>query len=149
LKQTTIIDRFGSGKNVTQKMLDQKLVNLIIDETLPLTIVDKPSFIDLVKLGLPNTMSIMCSKTLRKHLMVRFTETKEKIIIQMGNAQNVATTTDCWSHGRKSYIGVTAHWINLDTLQSKSWLQSWFFRSSPNTWQGIPTRSLANQGQLG
>lgn len=117
MKQTTIIDRFRSGKNVTQKMLDQKLVNLIIDETLPLAIVDKPSFIDLMKLGLPNTMSIMCSKTLRKHLMVRFTETKEKIIIQMGNAQNVATTTDCWSHGRKSYIGVTAHWINLDTLQ--------------------------------
>jgi len=42
LEQTTIIDRFGSGKNVTQKMLDQKLVNLIIDETLPLAVVDKP-----------------------------------------------------------------------------------------------------------
>jgi len=35
----------------------------------------------------------------------------------MGNAQNVATTSDCWSHDRKNYIGVTSHWINLDTLQ--------------------------------
>lgn len=59
----------------------------------------------------------MCSKTLRKRILLSSTSMKDIITTKMPNAQCVATTTDCWSHCRKSYIGVTAHWINLRSLK--------------------------------
>ncbi len=38
----------------------------------------------------------------------------------MDKVKYVATTTDCWSAHRKSYLGVTCHWIEEDSLERRS-----------------------------
>src|SRR4029434_5032230 len=38
----------------------------------------------------------------------------------MQNIKYIATTTDCWTARRQSFIGVTAHWIQPDSLESCS-----------------------------
>ncbi|XP_039513041.1 uncharacterized protein LOC120468591 [Pimephales promelas] len=35
----------------------------------------------------------------------------------MQNIEYIATTTDCWTAFRQSFIGVTAHWIDPDSLE--------------------------------
>lgn len=117
LKKQPTLQRWGSGKEiVTQHIHDRKIINFVVEEMIPLQIVDKPSFIELVRLGLGKDLSIMCSKTLKERIDRKIEELKECIIKKMAAVDYVATTTDCWSHGKKSYVGVTAHWINPSTL---------------------------------
>ncbi|KAK6301481.1 hypothetical protein J4Q44_G00275340 [Coregonus suidteri] len=41
---------------------------------------------------------------------------KKKVTEAMRGVDHIATTTDCWSARRRSFIGVTAHWIDPDSL---------------------------------
>ena len=52
------------SKRDGSKSLDQ-LINFVDSETQSLTIVDKPSFVNLVKLGLPKDLKIIFSKILK------------------------------------------------------------------------------------
>ena len=38
----------------------------------------------------------------------------------MTSAEFVATTADCWSAHRRSYLGVTVHWLCYDNFEGKS-----------------------------
>lgn len=42
---------------------------------------------------------------------------KENIRARFADLDYIATTADCWSKGKRSFIGITAHWINKETLQ--------------------------------
>ncbi|XP_072844597.2 uncharacterized protein LOC110090652 isoform X1 [Pogona vitticeps] len=104
-------------ETVTQKMLDRTLMDYIVEEMVPLQTVDQPTFIALVRLGLPSDLKIMCPKTLRERIEKRATVMREALANRMGAVEYVATTADCWTEGRKSFLGVTAHWISPTTLK--------------------------------
>jgi len=38
----------------------------------------------------------------------------------MSEVEWIATTEDCWTVLKKSFIGVTAHWINPESLERHS-----------------------------
>ncbi|XP_061450628.1 uncharacterized protein LOC133369371 [Rhineura floridana] len=68
-QQQTTLERWGSGREpVTQSNLDRRIIDFIVEETLPLQTVDKPSFINLVRIGLPKDLTIICAKTLRDRI---------------------------------------------------------------------------------
>ena len=52
-------------------------------------------------------------------LLTQFQERKEQLKKSLKSATHVATTADCWTNRRKSYIAVTVHWFN-ERLQRKS-----------------------------
>ncbi|XP_061467412.1 uncharacterized protein LOC133377403 [Rhineura floridana] len=117
-QQQTTLERWGSGREpVTQSNLDRRIIDFIVEETLPLQTVDKPSFINLVHIGLPKDLTIICAKTLRDRIEKRACHMRETLANRMGAVAYIATTADCWTNGKKSYFGVTAHWINPTTLK--------------------------------
>ncbi|XP_061486580.1 uncharacterized protein LOC133386827 [Rhineura floridana] len=117
-QQQTTLERWGSGREpVTQSNLDRRIIDFIVEETLPLQTVDKPSFINLVRIGLPKDLTIICAKTLRDRIEKRACHMRETLANRMGAVAYIATTADCWTNGKKSYFGVTAHWINPTTLK--------------------------------
>ncbi|XP_061485693.1 uncharacterized protein LOC133386088 [Rhineura floridana] len=117
-QQQTTLERWGSGREpVTQSSLDRRIIDFIVEETLPLQTVDKPSFINLVRIGLPKDLTIICAKTLRDRIEKRACHMRETLANRMGAVAYIATTADCWTNGKKSYFGVTAHWINPTTLK--------------------------------
>ena len=59
---------------------------------------------------------VSCRMTV-KH---RLEALKMSVTNAMRPLQFVATTTDCWSARGRSYIGVTAHWIDVDSLERRS-----------------------------
>nr|XP_016853404.1 PREDICTED: uncharacterized protein LOC100554977 [Anolis carolinensis] len=110
--------RWGScSETLTQQTLDRKVMDFIVEETLPLETVDKPSFVGLVRLGLPEGLSVMSAATLRDRIEGRSLALREALVGRMGDVAHVATTVDCWSSGRKSFLRVAAHWINPGTLK--------------------------------
>lgn len=114
LKKQLTLDGWGSKKDfiVTQQVLDKYVLQFVIEEMQPISIVDKPSFKNLVSLGLPKNISVMCAKTLRSRIEKAGQSMKEELIKKLSGIQFIATTADCWTRGRKNYLGITAHLIN-------------------------------------
>nr|XP_016847341.1 PREDICTED: uncharacterized protein LOC100567772 isoform X2 [Anolis carolinensis]XP_016847342.1 PREDICTED: uncharacterized protein LOC100567772 isoform X2 [Anolis carolinensis]XP_016847343.1 PREDICTED: uncharacterized protein LOC100567772 isoform X2 [Anolis carolinensis]XP_016847345.1 PREDICTED: uncharacterized protein LOC100567772 isoform X2 [Anolis carolinensis]XP_016847346.1 PREDICTED: uncharacterized protein LOC100567772 isoform X2 [Anolis carolinensis]XP_016847347.1 PREDICTED: uncharact len=107
-----------SGKqNVTQKILDRILMDYITEEIVPLQTVDKPTFLALVRLGLPKDLTIMSAKTLRDRIEKRAAGLRESLVSRMSAVSHVATIADCWTDGKRTFLGVTAHWISPITLK--------------------------------
>ncbi|XP_042306290.1 uncharacterized protein LOC121921802 [Sceloporus undulatus] len=104
-------------QNVTQKILDRTLMNYIVEETVPLQNVHKPTFLALVCLGLPKDLTIMCANTLRDRIEKKAASMRESFVSRMGTVSHVATTADCWTDGKRNFLGVTAHWISTTTLK--------------------------------
>ncbi|KAL5246271.1 hypothetical protein ACI65C_013679 [Semiaphis heraclei] len=68
LIQSTL-HRIGTGNEIiTQKQLDSAIIKFVVQDTQPINIVDKPVFLNLIRLGLPKTLTVMCSKTLKTRL---------------------------------------------------------------------------------
>lgn len=42
------------------------------------------------------------------------------LLLHLSKVSYVATTTDCWTAHQQSFIGVTAHWIDEETLERRS-----------------------------
>lgn len=80
--------------------------------------VETPSFKTMIETLQPHTVMT------RKMLCTRIKEAakhKKSIIIKKLSAVNyVATTTDCWSARQRSYLGVTCHWIDNNSLERHS-----------------------------
>lgn len=64
----------------------------------------------------------MCAKTLRSRIEKAGQLMKEDLIQKFSNIQIqcIATTADCWTRGKKSYLGITGHCINSTTLERES-----------------------------
>uniref|UniRef100_A0ABM5FHD7 Uncharacterized protein isoform X3 n=1 Tax=Pogona vitticeps TaxID=103695 RepID=A0ABM5FHD7_9SAUR len=105
------------GEIITQSLLDSRLMDYIVEETVPLQTVEKPTFRALVGLGIPRYLTIMCAKTLRDRIERRAASVREALANQMAMVPYVATTADCWASGEVTSLWVTAHWINPATLK--------------------------------
>lgn len=114
------IDTGNECSKVNQKNLDQLVIKFVVNETQPLSIVDKPSFVSLVKLGLPKDLKVMCRKTLKLHINNLYLSMIDNITSTLENVMYVATTADCWSKGKRGYLGVTCHWIDSKSLHRHS-----------------------------
>lgn len=120
LHQLTL-ERCGSGKEgVTQHKLNDLLLKFIVSNTQPLSVVDKPSFVNLVRLGLPKDLKVMSSKSLKIQIEKLYLSMVDNITNTLSSVLYVSTTADCWTKGKKSYIGVTCHWINSKSFKRES-----------------------------
>lgn len=86
----------------------------------PTSIVDKPSFQNVVFLGLPKNVSVMCAKFLWSRIEKAGQSMQEELIKKLSGIQFIATIADCWTRGKKSYLGITGHWINVTTCAKES-----------------------------
>ena len=109
--------QFCTTKKNTQEAASKAIMNLVVKCSLPLPLVEKEPFKDLVlTLSSGNLKSIsrknLCSKIDEQLdvLMVKFKET-------FSSREYVCTTADIWSSRKKSFLGMTAHFLDHNTLQ--------------------------------
>ena len=60
-----------------------------------------------------------CRQTVTTQLEEKFAQKKRELIEKLKTVECVCTTADCWSSRRKSFIGVTIHWLVQESLQRK------------------------------
>ena len=104
---------------VSQAKVNDLVVEFITEGLMPFSVVEMPSFKVLVTDLQPNR-SVISRPTVIKRINEKATLVKENVKDAMAKAQHIATTTDCWTAHRRSFIGVTSHWIDEQTLERKS-----------------------------
>lgn len=109
----------GGARHVSQATVDKLMVNFICDGLHPFVVVEEPAFKELLTTLNPHC-KIMSRPTLRSRIQGAATRMKENVMVCLSKVSYVATTTDCWTAHQRSYIGVTAHWIEDDTLERRS-----------------------------
>ncbi len=119
MKQQQLQSSFSNANLVSQHKVDQLILNFVTHGLLPLRIVELPEFVQLVT-GLQPNRTVVSRATLRRNVTELAGQKRQKLITILKEQAYVATTTDCWSSHGKSYIGITVHWIESDTLERKS-----------------------------
>ncbi|XP_058601280.1 uncharacterized protein LOC131520814 [Onychostoma macrolepis] len=103
----------------SQKTIDLAVVNFIVQGLHPFGVVEQTGFVDLIHCTQPD-YTVMSRTTLRERIDKCTKQMKEKLKNAVQTVKYIATTTDCWTAHRQSFIGATAHWIEPDTLERKS-----------------------------
>ncbi|XP_042229523.1 uncharacterized protein LOC121871369 [Homarus americanus] len=116
-RQPTIGEVFGesaAGTGVRQSVVDKRIVDLFVCNMLPLHVVESPTFVSLIKTLNPSKTS-MSRRTLGKKILGSHKQLEEYLIRLLKDVPWVATTADCWSAHNKSYLGMTAQWLDPKT----------------------------------
>ncbi|CAB4002478.1 transposase [Paramuricea clavata] len=108
LKQGTLSWSKGSVKRplLSKENLGRLTLNMVIESLLPMSFVEQPSFKELITIN----------KGLEKGQEASMAVVKDA----MAKVEWIATTIDCWSAHRRSYLGVTAHWLSADSFNRES-----------------------------
>lgn len=99
-KKQLTVERWGTG-SVTQSSMDTSILNFVIEEMQPLSIVDKPSFINLVRLGCSKNITIMSSKTLKNKIKTMHGEMETSLCDTLEKVSVVTVAADLWSKAKR------------------------------------------------
>lgn len=102
-------------KRVSQKSVDEAILNFVIQGLHPLSIVQQQGFKTLVHHLQPDVV-VMSQGTMKNKVEKATLEMKNNLKAAMREIEFIATTTDCWTAHRQSFLRVTAHWIEPETM---------------------------------
>jgi len=88
----------------------------IIEDMLPLTTVESPAFRKLVDKLSPRPVQLPDRNTISLCIEQAYDTMMKKIKETFGKVESVSTTADVWTSQRRSYLGMTVHWINDKSL---------------------------------
>ncbi|KAI2647136.1 hypothetical protein H4Q32_028534 [Labeo rohita] len=109
----------ASSGTTSKVKVDKLMINLICEGPHPFSLVEQPAFRDLL-LALNPQCKVISRPTLRNRIDGAANQLKKTLVSHLSKVTYVATTTDCWTAHQQSYIGVTAHWIDEETLERRS-----------------------------
>ena len=122
-----------------QQVLDGYILDYITDSILALHHVDAPAFVKLISRLTGGRLLPRCRQTVAKQLEERFEVRKQKLKEKLANVAWVCTTADCWTSRRRSFLGVTVHWLEKDTLQRKGGCLALCVLSGKHTYDKLTT----------
>jgi len=107
----------------SQNQFDEDVTNYIIHSMAPLSTVENPFFKEMfIASGVlkNNSLTLMSRRSLSRKIETRFNTSIEKLKSALEKVNYLCTTADVWSAKRRSFMGVTVHWIDEDLLERKS-----------------------------
>uniref|UniRef100_A0A3B3QXA7 BED-type domain-containing protein n=1 Tax=Paramormyrops kingsleyae TaxID=1676925 RepID=A0A3B3QXA7_9TELE len=107
-----------SSQLVSAENLKKLVAAYIVEEMLPISTVDSPSFRGLIdKIPTRNNARLPQRKTFSNYLDKEYATMEANLRAALQAVNFVSTTADIWTSHNKSYMGVTIHWFNPCTLQ--------------------------------
>jgi hypothetical protein len=117
--QQFITTALTNANLVSQSVVDKLVLNLVIDDLLPIKLVEQPAFVQLVS-GLQPNRKVISRRTLAKKIEDSAADIRVKLIDMLKEQSHVATTADCWTSHGKFLLGMTVHWIDSQSCDRKS-----------------------------
>ncbi|KZS04143.1 Uncharacterized protein APZ42_032989 [Daphnia magna] len=103
----------GYQKIITQKMLDDYILEYLCEAVLPVYHTERYDFRKFVSRLCPR-LKIKSRGYYRKIISSTFEKKKSALKELLVAGTWVCTTADCWSSRRKSFLGMTIYWITAD-----------------------------------
>jgi len=103
----------------SQSEFEHQLVLMLAEDMQPLAMVERGGFQKFCKLLLPQ-YTLPSRRTLGRRLSNIYEVEKEKLIAELAKARWVSTTADIWSAHKRSFMGVTIHYVQSETLEMES-----------------------------
>jgi len=101
-KKQRILEIYGSKNcSITQKTLDTAILRFVVENILPFSIVDSPSFINLMKIGVPSSIRIICRKTLKEKIQQEYQKMKSAIENKLAEIEVISATANLWSKAKR------------------------------------------------
>ena len=104
----------------SQEVANKKISNLIVNCGLPLTLVQKPEFQSLISTVSSGACRSIHYRTLLKNITEEFDEKMKLIRDETSKVKYICSTADVWSNRKRSFMGMTCHLIDPETLTRKS-----------------------------
>ena len=104
------------NKTLSQADIDRMILDFAIDGLLPFRFVSLTSFNRIIKAISPK-FNVISESTLKRRYGDLATTISQNIKSILNDVSYVATTTDGWSMRGRSFVGVTAHWIDPNTIK--------------------------------
>lgn len=102
---------------VSGEDLNKLVAGYIVEDMLPISTVDSPSFRRIIeKIPTHNNVRLPHRKTFASYLEREYATMEANLKAELEEVDFVSTTADIWTANNRSYMGVTVHWINRDTL---------------------------------
>lgn len=96
---------------ISQENVDKSIVKFFESNMIPLHAVESGTFKQLIRTLNPTKQTIS-RRTLGRRIVDSYSEMKQFLISLLGEINWVATTADGWTAHKKSYLGMTVHWID-------------------------------------
>lgn len=114
-KQAKLDFSSGSGGKVTSEQVKRGVAAYVVEEMLPLSTVESQSFRDILAMIPVTDRSNVTSqdrKTFSRYLDKCYAEMEHELKKTFERLEYVSSTADIWTSNNKSFLGMTAHWIN-------------------------------------
>ncbi|XP_065217730.1 uncharacterized protein LOC135849999 [Planococcus citri] len=96
-----------------QHLFNTKVVRFVINGLHPLSVVEENGFRDMFSVFQPFVqVSVMKRHTLTTEIDKLQLQVIDKLKLIFENVDYVCITCDMWTSGKKSFLGITAHWLN-------------------------------------
>uniref|UniRef100_A0A8C1KYA6 BED-type domain-containing protein n=1 Tax=Cyprinus carpio TaxID=7962 RepID=A0A8C1KYA6_CYPCA len=111
---TKLVTKEDNVTHVTSGQVKRAVAAYVVEEMLPLSTVESQSFRDLLTM-IPVTDSsvpLQDRKTFARYLDKCYADMEYELKKTFERLEYVSTTADIWTCNNKSFLGMTAHWIN-------------------------------------
>ena len=106
----------STSTRITQSHFENLILKFVTDTLSPLSVVEQQSFKDLL-VNLRPDLEMPSRYKITTHLAKTKEQVMGKVNAAMNGVESVATTTDCWLVHHRSFLGITTHWLNAETMK--------------------------------
>ncbi|XP_077513696.1 uncharacterized protein LOC144124718 isoform X2 [Amblyomma americanum] len=99
--------------------VDNLIVRFVVDGLHSLSTVEEPGFVALIT-GLRPGSTVISRRTLGRRIDEEWEKMLGDVRLKLSDQDYVATTADIWSTPHRSFMGVTVHWIDRNSLSRRS-----------------------------
>lgn len=120
----------------SQEQYNNHLLKFIVHGLQPVSIVDQSAFINFTHCLRPDLEPID-QVTVKRNLVIAKKNMLSSIISRLEKTHYVCTTLDLWVFEGNSFLGMTAHWLNEETMQRESAMFCCERFSNPHTLERV------------
>ncbi|KAM3612543.1 uncharacterized protein V6R79_010062 [Siganus canaliculatus] len=104
---------------ISQSQIKIMVARYVVEDMLPISTVESDVFREMIKKipvkgGHPGPQ---CRKTFSKYLDTEYSKMEAELKNTFNELDYLSTTADIWTAHNKSFLGVTAHWINPQNMK--------------------------------